>query len=163
MALRTTKTARCNRTVEPRPRINVNGGVGDCVHKMSENFTFTNEAICPVCERPMILLHAIRRAFADHPTAGHASKWRAHVSGMRAFLSHCPATGLRVQGSAPDCNDAESACDVYQSVTCLACGAIFVFARGPLAGCYVLRRRFFRSTRPAREPVIEGRESVANV
>jgi predicted RNA-binding Zn-ribbon protein involved in translation (DUF1610 family) len=33
---------------------------------MSENLTSTNEVICPVCGRPMILLHTIRRAFAEN-------------------------------------------------------------------------------------------------
>jgi predicted RNA-binding Zn-ribbon protein involved in translation (DUF1610 family) len=33
---------------------------------MSEDVTPTNEVICPVCGRPMILLYIIRRAFAEN-------------------------------------------------------------------------------------------------
>jgi hypothetical protein len=32
---------------------------------MSENLTFTNQVIYPICGRPMILLLRIRRAFAE--------------------------------------------------------------------------------------------------
>src|SRR5215469_16395840 len=51
----------------PEMLIRVNAGGRHRVHKytMSENLTYTNEVICPVCGRPMILLHTIRRAFAD--------------------------------------------------------------------------------------------------
>ncbi len=45
----------------------VKAEVRHCVHKyaMSEYPTSTNEVICQVCGRPMILLHTIRRAFAE--------------------------------------------------------------------------------------------------
>jgi predicted RNA-binding Zn-ribbon protein involved in translation (DUF1610 family) len=33
---------------------------------MSKEITLTNEVVCPVCGRPMILLHVIRRAFAEN-------------------------------------------------------------------------------------------------
>jgi hypothetical protein len=33
---------------------------------MSQDSTFTNEVICPVCGRPMTLLRTIRRAFAEN-------------------------------------------------------------------------------------------------
>jgi predicted RNA-binding Zn-ribbon protein involved in translation (DUF1610 family) len=33
---------------------------------MSENAVQTVEVVCPVCGRPMKLLHTIRRAFADN-------------------------------------------------------------------------------------------------
>jgi hypothetical protein len=52
----------------PRRLIRVKAGVRRCVHQyaMSENLTFTNEVICPVCGRPMILLRKIRRVFGDN-------------------------------------------------------------------------------------------------
>jgi predicted RNA-binding Zn-ribbon protein involved in translation (DUF1610 family) len=48
--------------------IRVKAGVRHRVHRyaMSEDPTFTNEVFCPVCGRPMILLHTIRRAFAEN-------------------------------------------------------------------------------------------------
>jgi C4-type Zn-finger protein len=48
--------------------IRVKAGARRCVHQypMSENLTFTNEVICPVCGRPMVLLHTIRRVFGDN-------------------------------------------------------------------------------------------------
>jgi Na+/H+ antiporter NhaD/arsenite permease-like protein len=49
-------------------RSTIKDGVRDCVHKyaMSENLTSTtNGAICPVCGPPIILLHTIKRAFAE--------------------------------------------------------------------------------------------------
>ena len=33
---------------------------------MSKNLAFTNEVVCPVCGRPMILLHTIRHAFGEN-------------------------------------------------------------------------------------------------
>jgi predicted RNA-binding Zn-ribbon protein involved in translation (DUF1610 family) len=38
------------------------------VHKcaMSEDHTSTNEVICPVCGRPMLLPHTISRAFGEN-------------------------------------------------------------------------------------------------
>jgi predicted RNA-binding Zn-ribbon protein involved in translation (DUF1610 family) len=50
------------------PLINIKDGVRDYVpnYAMSENLTSANEVICPVCGLPMILLHTIRRAFADN-------------------------------------------------------------------------------------------------
>jgi predicted RNA-binding Zn-ribbon protein involved in translation (DUF1610 family) len=52
----------------PRPLIRVKAGTRHGVHKyaMSENLTSANEVICPVCGRPMILLHTIRRAFGEN-------------------------------------------------------------------------------------------------
>jgi predicted RNA-binding Zn-ribbon protein involved in translation (DUF1610 family) len=48
--------------------IHIKARVRHRVHKcsMSEDSTFTNEVICPVCGRPMILLRTIRRAFAEN-------------------------------------------------------------------------------------------------
>jgi predicted RNA-binding Zn-ribbon protein involved in translation (DUF1610 family) len=53
---------------EGHPLINIKGGVRDYVRKcvMSENLTSTNEVVCPVCGRPMISLHTIRRDFAEN-------------------------------------------------------------------------------------------------
>jgi predicted RNA-binding Zn-ribbon protein involved in translation (DUF1610 family) len=44
----------------------VKAGVHHRVYKYSMSEDATNEVICPVCGRPMILLHTIRRAFAEN-------------------------------------------------------------------------------------------------
>jgi predicted RNA-binding Zn-ribbon protein involved in translation (DUF1610 family) len=51
-----------------RRLIRLKVGVRNCVHKyvMNKTLTLTNEVICPVCGRPMILLHTIRRVFGEH-------------------------------------------------------------------------------------------------
>jgi hypothetical protein len=40
---------------------------------------------------------------------------------MAPFIYRCPNTGFRVQGWASD-NESEMAGDVYEAITCLACG-----------------------------------------
>jgi predicted RNA-binding Zn-ribbon protein involved in translation (DUF1610 family) len=60
---------RCPTACAPAaPLINIKDRVRDYVpnYAMNENLTSANEVICPVCGRPMILLHTIRRAFAEN-------------------------------------------------------------------------------------------------
>jgi hypothetical protein len=43
---------------------------------------------------------------------------------MAPFIFRCPNTGFRVQGLAPDDDESERAGDVYEAITCLACGRL---------------------------------------
>jgi hypothetical protein len=43
---------------------------------------------------------------------------------MPPFIFHCPNTGFRVQGFAPNDDESEGADDVFVGVTCLACGSM---------------------------------------
>ena len=43
---------------------------------------------------------------------------------MAPFSYRCPNTGFRVQGWASDDDKSEGAGDVYQAVSCLACGGL---------------------------------------
>jgi hypothetical protein len=45
-----------------------------------------------------------------------------HRRPMAPFLYRCPNTGFRVQGWSPDDDSKED--DVYESVSCLACGQL---------------------------------------
>jgi predicted RNA-binding Zn-ribbon protein involved in translation (DUF1610 family) len=72
---------------------------------MNEEVTLTNEVICPVCGRPMTLLHTIRRAFGENlnvfkcKSCGFSmtepvSKDHPTISGLRrlGFAGREPAT-----------------------------------------------------------------------
>jgi hypothetical protein len=43
---------------------------------------------------------------------------------MAPFIYRCPYTGFRVQGWASNEDESERAGDVYEGVTCLACGRL---------------------------------------
>ncbi len=60
--------AACWQVRAGRPLIDIKASGRYRVHtnKMSDGPTSTNEVICPVCGRPMVLLHTIRRAFAEN-------------------------------------------------------------------------------------------------
>jgi hypothetical protein len=65
--------------LKPRPQlICIKAGTRRCIHTytMSKDVTpTTNEVICPVCGRPMTLLHTIRRAFGENLNVFKCKPW----------------------------------------------------------------------------------------
>jgi RNase P subunit RPR2 len=119
---------------------------------MSDGPISMNEAICPVCGRPMILLHTIRRAFAENLkvfkckpcgfSTTEPASWTTPPSSQNVSADR--RTPEEIQGWAPDDDGSERANNGFVSVSCLVCGLAH----------FVSPKRARRRAKTARRPIL---------